>query len=147
MNGCECPLAGFCERHQLHKGEKWHRLCQSSESYREAWDRRAAGNGERRHEEVANRAKAKNRAAKRLANQSTEPVCVHRGDKIGTADCGCAGKPKVYQCSIHGLAMDRKLKPGLVPVVTSIGKQHFNVAYCNACGDFATKETSLLGID
>jgi len=71
------------------------------------------------------------------ANQSTEPVCVHRGDKIGTADCGCAGKPKVYQCGIHGFAMDRKLKPGKVPVVTNIGKQHFDVAYCNACGDFA----------
>jgi hypothetical protein len=64
MNGCECPLAGFCERHQIHKGEKWHSLCQSSESYRAAWDRRAAGNGERRREDLANRAKAKHRLAR-----------------------------------------------------------------------------------
>ena len=61
---CECPLAGFCERHQINKGEKWHRLCQSSESYRAEWDRRAAGNGERRREQAANKAKAKHQLAK-----------------------------------------------------------------------------------
>jgi hypothetical protein len=72
-----------------------------------------------------------------------ELPCVHRGEVIGTADCGCAGKPKVYQCGIHRLAMDRKLKPGMVPVVMSVGKQHFDMAYCNACPQKLTVHRTL----
>lgn len=62
--------------------------------------------------------------------------CVYRGDIIGTAKCGCTGKPKVYQCDIHGFAMDRKLKPGKVPVTISDGTKHcIDMQYCNACDD------------
>jgi hypothetical protein len=74
------------------------------------------------------------------AVRKPDPACVHRGDIMGTADCGCAGKPKVYQCGIHGFCMDRKLKPGRVPVVMEHSKQSVDMRYCNACDDFATKE-------
>lgn len=43
MSGCDCPVAGFCPRHGIQKGERWHELCQTNEKYREAWDRQAAG--------------------------------------------------------------------------------------------------------
>jgi hypothetical protein len=35
---CECPLAGWCERHQINKSNNWHRLCQTHQGYRQAWD-------------------------------------------------------------------------------------------------------------
>ena len=35
---CECLLAGWCERHGMHKNGAWHKLCASSEKYRKAWD-------------------------------------------------------------------------------------------------------------
>jgi hypothetical protein len=38
MSKCECPLAGFCDRHLIDKHEGWHKLCQDDALYREAWD-------------------------------------------------------------------------------------------------------------
>jgi len=35
---CECPIAGFCDRHKVNKGEHWRKLCQTDEKYRQAWD-------------------------------------------------------------------------------------------------------------
>jgi len=42
MTLCECPLAGYCERHKVAKGKHWHKLCQTNSDYRDAWD---AGRG------------------------------------------------------------------------------------------------------
>ncbi len=42
MTQCECPLAGFCQRHQVEKPDGWHKLCQTRESYFAAWE---AGRG------------------------------------------------------------------------------------------------------
>jgi hypothetical protein len=42
MSECTCPLAGWCERHSVAKGNHWHSLCQRREDYRKAWD---AGSG------------------------------------------------------------------------------------------------------
>lgn len=39
---CKCPLAGYCKRHKMEKGEAWHKLCQRHDGYRAMWD---AGNG------------------------------------------------------------------------------------------------------
>lgn len=36
---CECPLAGYCERHQRSKGPLNHQLCQTNPAYRTLWDR------------------------------------------------------------------------------------------------------------
>jgi hypothetical protein len=38
MTGCECPIAGFCHRHNIQKNEHWHRLCQTKPSYFQAWE-------------------------------------------------------------------------------------------------------------
>ena len=38
MKPCECPEPGWCERHKIYKTPHWHRLCQTNESYRKAWD-------------------------------------------------------------------------------------------------------------
>jgi hypothetical protein len=124
-DGCE---PGWCERHQVHKPAGLVHLCQTNERYFRAWEE-GRGPGQR---------SSKQRLP--VARKLPDPVCIHRGDKIGTADCGCAGKPVVYQCGVHGFAMDRKLKPGRVPIVTGEGKQHCDVAYCNVCDDFATKQ-------
>jgi hypothetical protein len=29
--------------------------------------------------------------------------CIHLGPQVGTADCDCQTKPRVYACSLHGL--------------------------------------------
>jgi hypothetical protein len=42
--------------------------------------------------------------AKRRSNQ--EP-CVNLGPQVGTADCDCATKPRVYACELHGICLPR----------------------------------------
>ena len=37
-NPCSCPIAGFCDRHKIHKGDHYFRLCQEREDYRTKWD-------------------------------------------------------------------------------------------------------------
>jgi len=61
--------------------------------------------------------------------------CQHRGERIGRADCGCAGSPAIYHCSIHGLAMEHKLKPGKVRATIGGEKQCVEMAYCSFCPD------------
>lgn len=36
--GCECPLAGFCNRHQMNKTEHYHKLCQGHPGYFKMWE-------------------------------------------------------------------------------------------------------------
>lgn len=38
MTNCECPIASFCQRHNLTKSDHWHRLCQEHDSYFQAWE-------------------------------------------------------------------------------------------------------------
>ena len=122
--GCECAMAGWCERHRIVKSPHLLKLCQTNDSYFRAWEE---GRGPRQ-----------DRTGEPQKIHKPDPVCVHRGDIMGTAECGCAGKPKVYQCDLHSFAMDRKLKPGKVPVAMRDGKQFIDMKYCNACDDFAT---------
>ena len=37
-NSCVCPLAGYCERHKINKGNTWHLLCQTHQGYFDAWE-------------------------------------------------------------------------------------------------------------
>ena len=41
---------------------------------------------------------------KRRSNQ--EPCC-HLGEQVGTADCDCKTKPRVYSCKLHGICLPR----------------------------------------
>lgn len=61
--------------------------------------------------------------------------CIHRGEAIGVADCGCCGNPRVSQCTVHGMCMIRKLKPGQVTVEISGERKRVEMAYCNRCAD------------
>jgi hypothetical protein len=40
---CECPGAGFCQRHGFQKDAHNHMLCKSRSDYRALWDRLARG--------------------------------------------------------------------------------------------------------
>lgn len=35
---CSCPLAGYCERHKMHKTATTHRICQTNARQRATWD-------------------------------------------------------------------------------------------------------------
>lgn len=36
---CECPIAGYCDRHNRIKNEHLHALCQTRQDYFDAWER------------------------------------------------------------------------------------------------------------
>lgn len=36
--GCECPLAGYCNRHEVNKSAHLHKLCQTSQTYFNKWE-------------------------------------------------------------------------------------------------------------
>jgi len=36
--GCECPLSGFCKKHNMHKTKHYHKLCQNHKGYFDQWD-------------------------------------------------------------------------------------------------------------
>lgn len=40
---CECPLAGYCNRHGIEKNESEHRLCSRDIRYFNLWESRAGG--------------------------------------------------------------------------------------------------------
>ena len=48
---CDCPLAGYCDRHKMDKTEILHQVCQNDADQREAWDKQIkegkSANGER----------------------------------------------------------------------------------------------------
>lgn len=35
---CECPVAGYCDRHKINKSRRLHDLCQSGGRYWDAWE-------------------------------------------------------------------------------------------------------------
>lgn len=36
---CECPLAGFCDRHGVQKSAHYHKLCQNNPKYFNLWEK------------------------------------------------------------------------------------------------------------
>ena len=36
--GCECPLAGFCKKHNMHKTPHYHKLCKHHQGYFNQWE-------------------------------------------------------------------------------------------------------------
>ena len=37
--GCECPLAGFCKKHNMNKTPHYHKLCQNHQGYFNQWEK------------------------------------------------------------------------------------------------------------
>jgi hypothetical protein len=115
MTGCDCPLAGYCERHRVDKTLHLHRLCQTNQRYYAAWEE-GRGIGQRMP-----------KAEREFRTKRREPVpvkfpCLYRGEVVQKLGCGCAGDSLVYSCSLYGECMIRKLKPGIGPDQT-----------CNLC--------------
>jgi len=67
MTDCTCPIAGWCDRHKIDKGEHWHKLCREHSDYRAAWDR---GAGPGQTEKLA--ARVERRAKVVAAREKTE---------------------------------------------------------------------------
>jgi hypothetical protein len=65
--------------------------------------------------------------------------CQHRGEAIREINCGCSGKPKIYQCKKHGEAYLRKL-----PKMTSEMIQ--GCAMCLSCEDRSRYTSGRLGV-
>lgn len=38
ITGCQCPVAGYCERHRIEKPGRLHELCQSDQRYFDRWE-------------------------------------------------------------------------------------------------------------
>lgn len=36
---CECPLAGYCNRHEMNKSLHYHKLCQNHNGYFDMWEK------------------------------------------------------------------------------------------------------------
>lgn len=89
---CECPLAGYCERHKKTKGPSMHRLCQTRDDYRAKWDRDVA-----KPEPKARRVVTATPPAPRRQYLD----CSYRGEQVGTVEaCGCAnGDVPIHLCS------------------------------------------------
>ena len=134
MTGCNCPMAGYCERHKVSKTPHLFNLCRTNDRYYDAWEE-GRGIGQ----------KASKREKEFLRERNIlKPVCAHRGEVIGKADCGCSGSPKVYQCSLHTYAMEHKLKPGKVSFTSPEGKQRVEMSYCSGCDQFESAELSAI---
>ncbi|HEY3969456.1 MAG TPA: DUF6171 family protein [Planctomycetaceae bacterium] len=50
---CECPVAGFCQRHGITKFERWHHLCRTRRDYFDLYE---AGRGPGQNPGVARQA-------------------------------------------------------------------------------------------
>jgi len=61
---CSCLIAGWCDRHAMHKHGHWHQLCQTKESYRRAWDAHR-GPGQPRREKADQREQRRQRTKER----------------------------------------------------------------------------------
>jgi len=46
---------------------------------------------------------------KQIAFSERRPKCKHRGSVLRDVPCGCAGKPKIFECVIHGECIVKKL--------------------------------------
>lgn len=89
---CACPVAGYCQRHQMTKGKSLHELCQKRDDYRAKWDSLVTG-------------------------KPYEPPwheCVHRGQPTGethaVTSCPLSkGRiEEVFACAIHGTCTLRR---------------------------------------
>ncbi len=51
ITNCECPLSGYCKRHNIIKTQHWHYLCQTHQLYFQKWEA-GAGPGQKTDKNV-----------------------------------------------------------------------------------------------
>lgn len=104
---CECPVAGFCQRHGIEKTAHWHKLCKTRIEF---WNFYEQGIGP---------------GQKKPNGQPVDMSCAHRGERlrIGECDlCGIKGQPfDVMSCAVHGEC--------------SHTRKHSKVKSCIACDE------------
>ena len=114
---CECPLAGWCERHGMEKRRRQHALCQSNLRYWHLWER-GQGGATTQHAE-----KVERRQASERKSRSRRYECVHRStDPVREVLCQeCKSRTvlrPVYACEMHGecVRLPYKLADSAQPV-------------------------------
>lgn len=105
---CECPLAGWCERHGMEKRRRQHQLCQANLRYWNQWERGEGGAVTRRtHGNSQNVTVQERRQASERRSRSRRYECVHRSEeKIRDVLCQeCSrrmSRKPVFGCELHG---------------------------------------------
>jgi len=99
MTNCECPLAGYCERHKMNKPGRLHFLCQTSQLYFDRWERLAndpqvSEERELRRQRVVARTKEEKRF-RDWCEWMRNPVDVGLGDTLVRMLERCRNKKRV----------------------------------------------------
>lgn len=80
---CDCPAAGYCQRHKMHKDPHLFGLCRTREDYRSLWDKAAAGESQQPRSGGA-------AAAQRMTGPGAQLKGIFR--ELGFESCGvCDG--------------------------------------------------------
>jgi len=82
--------------------------------------------------------KARKRKARRVRQPKVElPICQHRGEELGKADCQCAGKPMVWHCTL----LDQPCIAQTVgkPITKAGSKRISSPVACSLCEHFEAK--------
>lgn len=124
--GCECPLAGLCNRHGITKSEHQHKLCQSHLGYFQQWEE-CRGIGQRfidctASKETAVSIPAEVPAESLLSSPTAMPSLWQQAKNLGSA-------------------VTKHTKSGFVHVTEEVKQERLNI--CAACpflsGDKCTK--------
>jgi hypothetical protein len=79
--------------------------------------------------------KARKRKARRVRQPKVQlPICQHRGEELGKADCQCAGKPMVWHCTL----LDQPCIAQTVgkPITKAGDKRISSPVACSLCDHF-----------
>lgn len=122
---CDCPLSGFCERHQKFKGPTMHRLCQTRDDYRAKWDRDVGL--------LPPKPEAPDKPPRKPCPPKDSLACIYRGEQIGLVEnCGCShGEVPIFVCH-HPEIPQREV------LLRSVGKRPHTEPYqsypvCRGC--------------
>jgi hypothetical protein len=76
--------------------------------------------------------KARRTKARKLKTEL--PICQHRGEELGKADCQCAGKPMVWHCTL----LDKPCVAQTVgkPITKAGSKRISSPVACSLCDHF-----------
>ena len=78
LTPCECPFAGWCERHRCHKPPAFHQLCRRQIEYFQAWEE---GRGPRLRQD-----RDPADTSKYLIETTSPPHSTNSGEIVETAD-------------------------------------------------------------
>lgn len=122
---CQCPGAGYCDRHKTNKGRLQWLACQRNQDLFDRWEQRL-----------------KDPDFKPEAPQPPSlPRCIHRGlEELDSVKCELCGNREVlvpvYSCTLHERCTERRFGNSSVLSRT--------MAACTACLDYAIETSNCL---